>query len=159
VERSLEERALLNPAFIALVAWNAASGYESEGGQGLPFPLAFLAVPIALHPATRARLPRTVRTSLAAWLEENPFLRETFPKRAQSLSRAVREGVGTALAAGLLSVADGGELEPVTRPRRRREQAVTEEIAATYAAARFVGRWFARAGTPATTFALWGVRP
>lgn len=155
----MEERRLLNPAFIALLLWHGADGYHSESGQGLPFSLGFLLVPVALHPRTRERLPKSVSTSLAAWLQDNPYLRETFPARARALSAAAREGMGVALATRLVSVGAGGVFQPAGRPRRRRDVRHTQDSQDVLKRARFVGRWFARAGSPATIYALWGVRP
>lgn len=158
-ERSVEERTLLNPAFVAVLLWHGADGYRSESGQGLPFPLAFLLVPVALHPGTRQRLPRSVSTSLAGWLEDNQYLRATFPGRARALTTAVREGVGVALETGLMSAGDDAVIQAVGRLVRRSDLLQTPDSQDALKRARFTGRWFARAGSTATIFALWGVRP
>ena len=62
-ERPTEVANLLNPAFTGAALRMAVSGYLREANVGMPFELAFLVFPIALHEATRSRLPIN-------WLED-----------------------------------------------------------------------------------------
>lgn len=156
--RSIEERTLLNPAYVGRIIRAGAEGHEQETPEGLPFPLAFLLAPIALHPATRAALPRSVSTAMPAWLEEHSFLRETFPLRARSIGGAVREGLAIALQSRLLEL-DHGRLSAPALPRTRPRRIDTEQTANALHRASFVGRWFANSGDVATIYALWGVKP
>lgn len=84
-ERSGEERTLLNLAFCSLLLWYAARGYVSINQDGLSFEEAFLILPMVLHRTTREALPRDTRTSLAAWIHDNPFAQERIATRAKLL--------------------------------------------------------------------------
>lgn len=48
-----------NPALGAFLLWRTCQGYFGEASHGLPIPLAYLILPIALHDASRDSLTRT----------------------------------------------------------------------------------------------------
>src|SRR5271157_1037888 len=116
-DRSREEALLFNPNFLGLLVWSAAAGYWDAAGNNFPFELAFLAVPVVLHKATRQALPQSPRTSLAAWLESNPYFRVGFHERATGLAPFVREGILFASVHGLIAFTAGGRLQNGRRPR------------------------------------------
>lgn len=159
--RPVEEAYLLNPSFCALVAWSSAVGYRGEGGQGMPYVVPFLAVPITLHRPTREALPRDVRTSMPAWIEENTFFRVGFAERARSLVPFVREALLFGALHGLFAFDDERRLVPAPRPRTLRGylRDATDEVKECIKKAQFVGKWLAASGSVETTLALWGVKP
>jgi ABC-three component (ABC-3C) system Middle Component 3 len=127
-------------------------------GEGLPFPLIFLAAPAALHAETRRALPTSIRTSLTAWALQHPYLRESLGVRARAVAPAVREGLLFAVKGGGASIDDEGRIESLTQ-RRPRRPVDSDEVQLILSRAKFVGRWFAHAGDVATIYAIWGVRP
>jgi len=159
--RSREEAYLLNPSFCALVAWSSAVGYQGDGGERMPYVLPFVAVSLTLHRPTRQALPRTVRTSMAAWVEENTYFRVGFAERARSLVPFVREALLFGAVHGLFAFDDERRLVPTPRPQtlRRYLQDATDEVRECVKKAEFVGKWLAASGSVETTMALWGVRP
>lgn len=156
-ERSAAERALLNPALIAAILREGAQGHRQHKGGSLPFALAFLAVPVVLHPESRTALPRTLRTSMPAWLGAHPGIRSTVQERVPAVAGLVREGALLGLASGILRLESGG-LAP-GQLRRSEAARHASNLQDLLGAARFVGRWVARVESPATVLALWGVRP
>ncbi|MGW4750563.1 three component ABC system middle component, partial [Streptomyces sp. NPDC004290] len=64
---SREERALFNPAFMALVTCRVVQGHQRDEGS-CPLPIAVTAAVMALQPAIRELLPATTRTSLPKWV-------------------------------------------------------------------------------------------
>jgi hypothetical protein len=160
-DRSPEEARLLNSSFLGLLVWSAAAGYLEVTGSGLPIELAFVALPVSLHSPTRKALPRTTRTSLAAWLEENTSFRVALLDRAKGLAPFVREGILFALTNNLLTLRENGELLTSARPNKLNQylSETTDEVRDCIKRAEFVGKWFAMAGTPVTVMALWGVIP
>ncbi len=160
-ERPEEVANLLNPAFCCVVLTSSMVGYQTEDEAGIPFPLAFMVLPIVLHRGTRESLPRTARTSMALWLRENAEARLEFPERVIALSPHVREAVlfGTIHAA--FTVQPTGRIQtPVGN--NDVEHFLTrlhDEARNCVQRARFVGKWLASAGTPQTVLALWGIRP
>jgi hypothetical protein len=159
--RSPEERALLNPSFFSLLFWHAATGHMAEGGAGLPFGTGFLVLPMVLHRETRESLPKMVTTSLPVWLDDNPLVRARLAERARTLVPYTREALLFGGTRGFLTVsedrvsAEQGWKRKISAELRRS----SDEVRSCAKRADFLGRWFARAGSPATVMALMGVRP
>ena len=57
--RLSELERVYNPVLGAFLLWRATQGYFAEVSQGLPIPLAYLILPIALHGESREALTRT----------------------------------------------------------------------------------------------------
>jgi Family of unknown function (DUF6521) len=160
--RPPEEARLLNPAFVALLIRQAADAHFRTAARPLPWVLAFLVVPVALHRGTRDALPAGVTTSMARWLQDHPELRLSTAVRGRELAPVVREGLMFGIRGGLLQVTDDGGLS-ARRLRRRPPGTTLYEPTDDYrdctTRAAFMGRWCARSGTPATVMALWRMRP
>ncbi|WP_442929789.1 three component ABC system middle component [Micromonospora sp. WMMC241] len=156
-ERLPEAAALFNPAFTARVLTESVSGYFEGSGEAMPFPMAFLALPLVLHEETRQALPRNRRKRFAAWIAENPWIVATFASRAPETVELTREGLRLALRTGMIRVANEGGLLLGTRPRPV-PTAQSVDVVACVRAARIVGLWFQTTDI-ATAFALLGVRP
>jgi len=155
-DRCREERTLLNPGFCANLIWHAATG----GRAALSFEESFLVLPMVLHRATREALPRSTRTSLAVWLEENPLSRSRIAKRARALGPFTKEALMLGGVHGLYGF-QSGKLVPSPSWRRKVNRALGEsaEVSECAKKAMFVGKWFAEVGSAATVMALIGVRP
>ena len=160
-ERPTEVANLLNPAFTGATLRMAVSGYFREANVGMPFELAFLVFPIALHEATRRRLPRAVSTLLHTWLQENRDVVVEFPERTRSLVPFTKEAIVFACQRGVLTFDDDGALHAGDAKLKKVAfyKTVSVEIKETLNRAEFVGRWFALSGTPVTILTLLGVRP
>lgn len=159
--RPSEEKTLLSPSFCAVLLWNAAVGYSSAGRSNLRFDLSFLVLPVVLHRGTRELLPRTVVTSLAVWLDENPLARARIADRARALTSFTKEGLLFGGVHGMLELADGTvRHNPDWKKKVTSElKAASNEVQACAKRAEFVGKWFAKAGGPATVMATIGVKP
>jgi hypothetical protein len=156
-DRSPEAAALLNPALLAAAFAAAASQYERESQEAMPWPLVFLVAPLLLHRGTREALPRTTRTHLSTWITNNPVIRAGFPQRAQQLTEVVREGLRFGMIHGALSVTADGRMRGVFPTSVRPIEG--GDAANIIGSAGLVGKWFTRADQPATLFALFGVAP
>ncbi|MEU7590769.1 three component ABC system middle component [Micromonospora sp. NPDC049230] len=148
--------AMLNPALVAAILATAADGYRKESDRAMPWPMAFIIVPLVLHRGTRQALPTSVRTHLATWTSRNPVLRAGFPPRAQGLVEPVKEGVRFGLTHGALTL-EGNALRG--RTRRPKGFQMPDELADILRRASFVGRWLAKIDNTATVFAVLGVTP
>ncbi|HDX0900063.1 three component ABC system middle component [Stenotrophomonas maltophilia] len=162
-EQPTEQARLFNPAFLGALVLCAADGYESntQEGQGLPYPLAFIAVPIVLHKLTREALPRTTRTSLPAWISVNTQTQVGFPARASSLVSSTKDSIAVACHGHLLAI-EGSRLRACAKMSAVARFASTvksPEVSDCLKKAQFVGKWFAGSGDYQTIMALWGVRP
>jgi hypothetical protein len=159
-ERPLEQARLLNPAFVGALVWSCARGYASATNESQPYALSFLMAPVVLHKSTRESLPTTTRTSLAAWLGENPRILVGFAERATALVPSVKEALLFASRGGLIQV-EAARMIAADRPRAMAsfEREASGEVKASIKKAEFVGRWFANSGDYTTIMALWGVAP
>lgn len=129
--------------------------------DGMPLPMAYLVLPVVLHRPTRDLVPRAVTTTLHGWLQEHPELRINFADRTKELAPFTREAVLFLGVRGQLHVGGEGTVT-VTGKLGRGKAALldnSEEMKSSLTKAKFVGRWFASAGEPATVFQMWGVCP
>lgn len=118
-------------------------------------------LPFVLHRATRETLPRTSRTSLAVWLEENPLARGRVASRAALLVPFTKEALMFGAIHGLIRL-DKGSVRPVATWKHAVNRSLaesSEEVKNCAKRATFIGKWFAHAGSVATVLALIGVRP
>lgn len=150
---------LLNPPFCSSLLVSGVAGYVKVVPSGMPMALGFVLVPVVLHRPTRQSFPTTIRTSLPTWLEENPTARAVFADRAKALAPFVRDAVLFGLTQRALTVGDNGTLLPTFDERQLRAflRTVSTDSSECINDARFVGRWFATAGSPHTVLTLWGV--
>lgn len=158
---SAEERTLLNPAFCSILLWAAAKGHREEGPNALSFEESFLVLPLVLHRGTREALPTKINSSLAAWTEANPLQRGLVARSARSLVPFTRDALRFGGAHGLITLAST-HLEPNLGWTSAVSKACKDgsvEVEECAKRAEFLGRWLARSGTPATVFAILGVRP
>ena len=164
IERPVEISNLLNPAFAGVLLRKAVEGYRSEAEAGMPVELAFLVMPIGLHPGTAKRLPaRPSSTPLHAWLqrEENRDVIVRFEERVGSLAPFTREAIIFAAQRRVLDIDEGGRIVPGAEGLRGFTAFKNSgaEIKDAISHCLFVGRWLALSGTPATIYSLLGVRP
>jgi hypothetical protein len=156
-ERPPEERALLNPALIALLIAQASAGHAQETARGMPLLLSYLVVPIVFHTDTRLALPATVKTSLASWLSDNAVLKAAIQRRVRAFAPLVREGLLMGFQSGAIRL-DGSVIE-VDNPTAVVPAHDLPELHGLLRPARLVGRIFGRVGSASTVFTMWGVRP
>ena len=161
LDRPREEAYLFNPAFSSNSIAAAIGGYMSVKNEGTPLPLVFMFLPITLHRVTRESLPPSVRTSMVMWLQENAIARVLFYERLVSLKPHTREALHFGLLNDWFLLAEGGLIKTTKTEKEvnKAVQMLAEEARECILRARFVGKWFALAGTPQTVMALWGIQP
>ena len=160
-ERTREEAHLLNPPFCCVAIAAACFGYSESCDEALPFALTFMVLPIVLHKHTRESLPRTIRTSVPAWLQEHAEARIGFHDRLMSLQPYTREAVRYGLTFDWITVEDAGVIRCVVRNARidRAIRSLDGDARDCISRARFLGKWFGTVASTETTMALWGIRP
>ena len=100
-KRPVEVANLLNPAFCAVLLQHTVQSYCTEDPQGMDYLLAFLVLPLILHPARRKSIPQQTRVSLIAWAEKQrdvnynlvEHVLEMVPFTKEALIFAVQQGV------------------------------------------------------------------
>lgn len=157
--RPVEELALFNAAFLALMLHRAVEDHEARSaGRAMPTALSYLIAPLALHGPTRRALPVNVRAQMGEWIGSHPQAVVDLGQRAQALRPLVSAGLRLALQHGLVAGESSG-LHAQRLPRRPRGMARTAEVDECVEKAGFLGRWFSEQPDPITTLALWGLRP
>jgi hypothetical protein len=160
-QRSREEQALLNPGFCANLIWHSAFGHAIEGNGTLAFEESFLILPFVLHREIREILPRTTRTSLAVWLDENPLVRGKVTNRARLMVPFTKEALIFGGMRGFIRI-DGGNLYAVDSWKKaviKTLKNASDEVKDCAKRAEFIGKWFSQTGNATTVLALIGVCP
>ncbi|WP_308410851.1 MULTISPECIES: three component ABC system middle component [Burkholderia] len=160
---SAEYRALFNPAFCAVLLREACLGAERESKsrdvEPLSFAASFLVLPAVLHEPIRRELPKTIATSFATWLAENPLLRSQFASLARVTKDITRKGLLFGSTHGALSLAAGQVHAAGSMKIQVPElDEAKSEMGQCLRGAHFMGRWLALAGNTTTTLALIGMR-
>ena len=155
-QRPVEIANLLNPAFCGQVIRLCIGAYAQEAAKPFPYPLTFLVLPIVLHSQTRERLG-TRQRQLHTWLQDNEDLKIGFAERTRQLIPISTEAITFLLQIKTISVNQQAGLEVFPARQKVPSQQDQTEIANCYRKAGVIGRLFARAGTPSTIYALWGV--
>ncbi|WP_369020562.1 three component ABC system middle component [Streptomyces californicus] len=155
---SREERALFNPAFMALVTCRAVQGHQRDEGS-CPLPIAVTAAVMALQPAIRELLPATTRASLPKWVQDNQTVRVLMAANAPGLAAMVRSGILLSLQTDLLTLDETARLHLRRRAIPAAITGTSDTVVAIQRTAYMLGRWLPTGGSTATTLTLLGVRP
>lgn len=155
-QRVPEAQTLLNPVFGAYLLASSVQAANDRSGRPLPWPSAFLVLPLVLPVDTRNDLPRQASRSMAAWLTDHPHHQAAFGERAPALTAYTRASLRSAVRHRAVEVVELG----LTCPRRPKAAGIIagEEVADCARRAALVGRWLAVL-EPVTAFTLLGVRP
>ncbi|WP_369125555.1 three component ABC system middle component [Catenulispora rubra] len=154
--RAPEAQALFNTAFGAYLLSTGVHAATKKAGRPLPFPNAFLILPLVLPPDSRGDLPVQAVYSLSAWLTDHPRHQAAFAQRAVALTDFTRASLRTAVRHAAIEVTATGLRCP--RAPRAASTAESEEVADCARRAGLVGRWLAVVD-PVLSFTLLGVRP
>lgn len=161
IDRTIEERALLNPAFCALLIWHFASAGGGRGHRALTFAESYLVLPIVLPMSSREALPRSTRTSLAAWMDENPSFQAKLAVRSRAMVPFTKDALIFGGTRQFLQVSTDA-VRASSEWKRSVNSTVRQSSPETQACLKkavFLGDWFLETGAANTVMALLGVRP
>jgi uncharacterized protein YodC (DUF2158 family) len=153
-----EVSALFNPALISLLLWRAASAHTREAQHGLPYVYGPIVVTISLYPEVRRTLSRNVTTKLATWIVRIDALQPLLRSRIVDMVPLVNEGTLFGLSHNVLRLV-GSEIQTGSRGPAATIRGGSSDMEDAQRSAAYLGRWFARAGSPATVCALLGITP
>lgn len=148
---------LFNPAFLAALINRVAVGYSASISRGLPFSLAFVAIPLILHPPATDALPRTARANFHGWLLENPQALIGFAERAQAMAPLVREAISYGLNNSVLTL-DELRLAPSLEKQFKKWER-SDYNRKFSRDSQLLGKLLGQVSDVATIFALFGIRP
>jgi hypothetical protein len=138
--RAPEAIALFNAVFTSEVLVNACWSNMQRGSSGLPWPAAFLILPIALHPQTRESVPRDRRMTLARWAVRHGDLLADFDFRVANMVMPTKRAIRHGIRAGRLEI-QGSNIIALARPKTP-TPSWPAEMTDSVKAARFCGQWF-----------------
>ncbi|MGX1098691.1 three component ABC system middle component [Amorphus sp. MBR-141] len=158
--RPAEEAALLNPAFCGELIARATKDYERLRGLPFPLPLAFVVLPLVLHPPTLAALPGRADTTFATWSADNEAILAELPERTLQLRPISREALLFMTQHRALAVGSGG-LRTGVKPLKlsAKPPVSTPAVDNIRRAAALLGRWFGSQGASAQILQTIGVTP
>jgi hypothetical protein len=124
-----------------------------------PYPLVFLVLPIVLHKWTREAISPNTREQMHVWLQAHQSMRVGFAERAKQMVPYTKEALNFLFQVNALATNNSAELGLVRGQQRRISEQDSGEISDCYRKAEIIGRWFARAGSTANIYTMWGVKP
>ncbi len=156
--RTREVAYLLNPAFCGRMLYSVINTYNAKANRALPFPLAYLVLPLVLHKETRTNI--NSRTQLHLWVQQYPQLLIGFPQRATELIPITNEAIELLLQTEKVVLTPNAELEvPPNSHSLSKTKYVDAEIKECLSKCEHIARWFATAGKVENIYIALGVRP
>jgi len=149
---------LFNPAFCAALINRVAKGYQGTTDQGFPYALAFIALPLILHPNSSSHLPASAKSRMHTWLLNTPEVVFGFDERARSIAPFARESIAFGTQNKILSFVEGGQLLSVDSSSIKKWEKKAEN-ALLCKQAQVLGKLLAQVKDVPTVFSLFGVRP
>lgn len=152
---------LFNAAFTTRVLRTSIKSFEEEAKHGMPFPLAFLVLPIVLYKPVRDLLPRSVATRMHAWIREHQEARIQFPSRTRSLVPMTKRSLMFGMHHEMIQLDEDAGFLVTKKTLRKRNKMIldTDEVKQIESRAQFLGKWFAKAGSVSSIYMMWSVRP
>ena len=148
---------LFNPAFCAALVNRVAAGHSKSSPAGLPYSLAFIALPVLLHPPSADELPKTSRTNFHGWLLENPQVQIGFPDRATAMAPYIREGILYGLVNQVLQMNELCLL-PANQKKMKTWEKDPYNIRYSHDS-QVLGKLLGQLADSTSVFALFGIRP
>jgi len=151
---------LYNPAFCSVLLTTSVKSYSTIKPEGMPLALSFIALPILLNNKLEKKLPRSIKTSLASWIDNNSESRLLLQEIVVPLKTFVQESILFSAYKNWLNIDQSGNLI-TSKPEKDIKKFLDlfdEDNKEIIKHAKFLGKWFALSGNTETVMALWGIR-
>ncbi|MBD3615373.1 MAG: hypothetical protein HUJ22_02285 [Gracilimonas sp.] len=155
--RPIEVISLLNPAYCSLILFEAVKNYMKKKPDGMPFSLAYVALPMVLNKKLFSSFPSNTNARLDIWIKDNPELKYIFMKSAVNISRYVNEAVLFSLDQNSIILSDNGNLLKGTL--RKKNNYLNDELNECIDNAAFIGKWLSKINKESTIYTIMGIRP
>lgn len=111
MNKSIDVFAATNPAFLSLVLLGYIEGYVEEAGNGLPFSLAILPIPIVLSGDLDSTFDGTnIRTGFYSWVKQNPQISLNLNARINDSIDYIRPAISYGVARKIIVFDGSGKL-------------------------------------------------
>lgn len=150
---------LLNPAFCGEILRRTAKAYNQNSSSSFPYAYCFLVLPILLHRSTRERMPKTTRSYLFAWVEENDDLFYDFSRRAKNMVPHTKEAILFLLQNELVQMDDKGAiLTPQLRMKSLEGESLVE-YQAIMKKSEMLGKWLSHNPNINSVYSFFRITP
>lgn len=150
---------LLNPAFCGEVIRRTADTYNKATNTNFPFAFIFIVLPIILHKDTRDRMPKTTRSYLFAWVEDNEDLFYNFSIRARQMVPFAKESILFLLQNNLIEIDDKGQIIVLTKRIKRFSGDDLEEVNSILAKSEMLGKWLSNNSSINSVYSFFRITP
>lgn len=150
-----------NPAFLGIVVYQFAVGYQKASGSFPDYPLLFLPCPVTLSKGLARTMNGTnATTGLAKWYLQNPEVQISLAGEVRQSVRFSRDAIQFGLLSKVLEV-HGSSFAPVENSfkKRPRDQADSLIENRPFTAANRLGQWCGQVHSTKHIFSLLGIRP
>ena len=150
---------LLNPAFCGEVIRRTADAHNKATNTSFPFAYAFLVLPILLHKDTRDRMPKTTRSYLFAWVEDNEDLFYNFSTRARQMVPFAKESILFLLQNKLIEIDGKGQIIVTTKRIKQYSGDDLEEVNTILKKSKMLGKWLSHNSSINSVYSFFRITP
>jgi len=156
--RPSDVASLFNPAYCAALLNRVAAGYQGSTKKGLPYALAFIALPLMLDSRSVSLLPSSAKSRIHTWLLNTPEVVFGFGRKAKSMAPFAREAIAFGMQNKILGYVAGMRLAPIDSKGIKQWQKMPENVALGRQA-QLLGKLLSQVKDVPTAFVFFGVRP
>lgn len=150
---------LLNPAFCGEVIRRSANSYNKATNSNFPFAFSFIVLPILLHKETRDRMPKTTRSYLFAWVEDNEDLFYNFSNRARQMVPFTKEAILFLIQNKLVEIDDKGQLIVTPKRIKKFSGEDIDEVNTILKKSEMLGKWLSHNSNINSVFSFFRITP
>lgn len=158
-ERNTIVANLFNPAFCGEVIRVVIDKYNKHTNKMFPFAFSFIILPILLHKKTREKMPKTVRTYIFVWVEENDNLFFDFSTRVKSMVKYTKEALSFLLAYKKIAITNQGEINAINERGKTIDKEDYEEYNEIMKKAEMLGKWLASTSDVKSIYSFFRIIP
>jgi len=150
---------LLNPAFCGEVIRRSANSYNKATNSNFPFAFSFIILPILLHKETRDRMPKTTRSYLFAWVEDNEDLFYNFSLRAKQMVPFTKEAILFLIQNELVEIDNKGQLIVTPKRIKKFSGEDLDEVNTILKKSEMLGKWLSHNSSINSVFSFFRITP
>jgi hypothetical protein len=158
-DRPFEIAYSLNPAFLAVLLYEAIQSFQKEKTEGMPYPLIFLIVPLVFYIPIRESLPKDANKSLHNWLKEYPQTAIHLHKAISQIVPYTKEAIIFAMQHQMIEITKEGNFKVF---KAETDILKWDENSRTYQMqekSKYLGKWFVKSGSTEVIYRTLGITP
>ncbi|MFZ2726757.1 MAG: three component ABC system middle component [Methylococcaceae bacterium] len=159
-DRPFEVAYNLNPAFLAILLYQAISAFEKQNKEAMPYALVFLIIPLVFYTPIREKLPKDDKQNLHDWLKKNPDISIKLHKSITQLVPYSKEAIIFAMQHQIININHQGNLSCTYQSKiDELEWTNDSRTLQMKEKAKFLGKWLANLGNATLIYRTLGIKP